>query len=138
MKYFIVSRWRNRDNVIELIDKLKEVVGENVYSFYDFKSNIRLKEDCPEKVMEEFESLENWEDNKEVKNIFKEVLGTIKKSDAIILLLPAGKSTHIEIGIAYGLGKKCILIGEQKETETLYLIFDESYKSIDEFINSLK
>jgi|GEM_PF-3631094 len=33
--------------------------------------------------------------------------------------------------------KTCILIGEQKEAESLYLIFDEFYKTVDEFIESL-
>jgi hypothetical protein len=55
----------------------------------------------------------------------------------LILLLPAGKSAHIEAGVAYGMGKKLILVGEQKETESLYLIFDECYNSVDEFIQSL-
>lgn len=51
--------------------------------------------------------------------------------------MPAGKSAHIEAGIAYGLGKKLVLIGEQKKTESHYLIFDEFYKSIDDFLTSL-
>jgi len=53
------------------------------------------------------------------------------------MLLPAGKSAHIEAGIAYGMGKKCILIGEQKEAESLYLIFDKYYSTIDAFIESI-
>lgn len=39
--------------------------------------------------------------------------------------------------MAYGLGKKCILIGEQKEAEIAYMIFDEFYNSIDEFVSKL-
>lgn len=53
-------------------------------------------------------------------------------------MLPAGKSAHMEVGIAYVMGKKCILIGEQKEAESLYLIFNEVYSSIGEFIASLE
>lgn len=53
------------------------------------------------------------------------------------MLLPAGKSCHIEAGIAYGLGKKCILIGQQKEAESLYLIFDDNYNSVDEFLENI-
>ena len=60
-----------------------------------------------------------------------------QNSKALILLLPAGKSAHIEAGVAFGMKKKCILIGEQKEAESLYLIFAESYQTIDEFIDGL-
>ena len=43
-------------------------------------------------------------------------------------MLPAGKSAHIEAGIAYGLGKKCYAIGEYDVTDSLYLIFDKIFK----------
>ena len=55
----------------------------------------------------------------------------------IILLLPAGKTSHIEAGIGYGLDKKMILIGEP-ETEPHYLIFDKWHKTIEEFLADLK
>ena len=62
----------------------------------------------------------------------------IQNSETLILLLPAGKSAHLEAGYAYGLGKTCILIGVQIETESNYLLFNQSYKTIDEFLNSLE
>ena len=37
------------------------------------------------------------------------------------------KATHIEAGIAYGLGKKCYAIGEYEATDTLYNIFEEIF-----------
>ncbi len=36
-----------------------------------------------------------------------------------------------------GWAKKCIVIGEQKEAESLYLIFDMFYSTTDEFVESL-
>ena len=50
-----------------------------------------------------------------------------------MLVLPAGKSGHIEAGIAYGLGKKCYAIGEYDATDSLYNIFEEIFKDKDEF-----
>ena len=41
-----------------------------------------------------------------------------------MLVLPSGKSGHIEAGIAYGMGKKCYAIGEFDATDSLYNIFD--------------
>ena len=65
-------------------------------------------------------------------------MNALRGSEALVLLLPAGKSAHMEAGVAYGLGKRMILIGEQKEAESLYLIFDEYHPTIEAFIQSLK
>lgn len=46
------------------------------------------------------------------------------------------KETVLEL--AHKIRGECILIGEQQETESLYLIFDESYSTIDEFIHRIK
>lgn len=87
--------------------------------------------------MKKFESIPDWTTNPAVKEIFDVDMTALKDSEALILLLPAGKSAHMEAGVAYGMGKKCIVIGEQKETESLYLIFSEFYQSIDDFILSI-
>jgi hypothetical protein len=54
------------------------------------------------------------------------------------MLMPAGKSSHIEAGIAHGLGKTCILIGEMGPTQGLYLIFDHIYATIDDFLAQVR
>jgi hypothetical protein len=69
--------------------------------------------------------------------LFEKDLKGLKNANTVIMLLPAGNSVHIEAGIAYGLGKSLILIGEAETPESLYLIFTERYKSIEEFLFSL-
>lgn len=101
------------------------------------KKTLNINDD-PQKVMKKFESIINWQKDKTVRKIFKADLNALKASREIIVLLPGGKSTHIEAGIAYGLGKKLTLIGEQKETESLYLIFSKTYSNISKFLKSLK
>lgn len=141
-QYFIASRWRNKESVLELTDKIRSK-GKSVYSFFEGDgTNYELKDlgekHSPEEFMQEFESIPDWTTNPAVKEIFEVDMNALRESEIFILLLPAGKSAHVEAGAAYGMGKKCIVIGEQKETESLYLIFSEFYNSIDEFINSLK
>lgn len=137
-QYFIASRWRNRDQIRELVKKLREK-GKTVYCFMESvpSSAIGAINDDPEEVMHRFESISDWRNDERVKNIFEHDMNALKESAALILLLPAGKSAHMEAGAAYGMGKKLILIGEQKETESLYLMFDEVFSSIDDFIKSL-
>ena len=134
-QYFISSRWRNRDIVLELTQKLR-TKGKVVYCFLEGKENFASIEDDPETAMKEYESTDDWWNNEKLKRIFQADMDALKSSEALVLLLPAGKSSHIEVGTAYGLGKKCILVGDQKEAESLYLLFAEHYDSIDEFISA--
>ena len=134
--FFISSRWRNRDKVLELAKKLRSK-GFSVYCFMEEKDNPGTIHDDPEEVMAKFESREDWRNDPFVKKILKRDLRGLEASKNVVVLLPGGKSTHLEAGIGYGLGKKLILIGEQKETESLYLIFSEFYPTIDHFIRSV-
>jgi hypothetical protein len=136
-QYFISSRWRNRDQVLSLASSLRKK-GKSVYCFIEEKHNPGTIHDDPEQVMTKFEARKNWRKDPFVKRIFKRDLTGIEASRCVIVLLPGGKSTHIEAGIAYGFGKKLILIGEQKETESLYFIFNEVYNTSDEFLKSVK
>ena len=45
---------------------------------------------------------------------------------------PAGKSRHIEAGIAYGAGKKCYAIGKFDATDSLYNIFESIFEDENE------
>jgi hypothetical protein len=134
-QYFVASRWRNRDTVFALVNALR-AKGKTVYNFME-NDPYHSSDDDPEEVMQRFEATEDWKNTKMLKDIFTKDMEALKASENVILLLPAGKSAHIEIGAAYGMQKKTILIGEQKEAESLYLIFDETYSSIEDFIHSL-
>jgi len=133
--FFVSGRWRNRDNVLKLTKNIRKR-GYSVYCFLEAPhSKHRVKND-PNNDMEQFEQLD-WKSDTYIKTIFTNDMKGEKNSDAFVMLLPAGKSCHIEAGVAYGLGKKCILIGEQKEAESLYLIFNEIYDTEEEFLNTI-
>ena len=83
-----------------------------------------------EENMEEFESLGLKSET--VLKIFNEDLESEKASKNFLLVLPAGKSGHIEAGIAYGMGKKCYAIGEYEATDSLYNIFDRIFANEEE------
>lgn len=139
--FFIASRWRNKDAVLSLTEKLR-ARGKTVYCFIESdgtENEILARKDshAPEEYMQLFENTPNWQSNSAIRHLFEIDMDALKNSKALILLLPAGKSAHIEAGVAFGMKKKCILIGEQKEAESLYLIFAESYQTIDEFIDGL-
>jgi hypothetical protein len=137
--YFISARYRNKDNALALARRIRER-GKTVYCFVESRASVSHVGDVDsdgEKAMAKFEAIPDWRNDTRVRDLFETDMEAERNSDALILLLPAGKSAHIEAGVAYGMGKKLILVGEQKETESLYLIFDECYNSVDEFIQSL-
>ncbi len=133
--FFVSGRWRNRDNILALTKNMRKK-GYSVYCFLEAAhSTERITED-PEENMKKFEKLD-WRNDPYVNEVFNTDMDGEKNSDRFVMLLPSDKSCHIEAGIAYGMGKKCILIGEQKQAESLYLIFDEVYPSEKEFLNSI-
>ncbi len=126
MKYFIASRWANMKAVQQLTENLKSF-GHEVFSLVSDERNF---------VSEK--ALENKPDSETLKSIFDESLEGIRSSDIIILLLPAGKNSHALSGIAYGLDKHLVLIGEIETREPVYQMFDEWHKTIEDYLAQLK
>lgn len=137
--FFVASRYRNKPEVLRLTNGIREK-GKTAYCFIESEASLKhvggLTEDAEEQ-MKKYESKENWKEDSAIREIFEMDMNALRNSDAIVVLLPAGKSVHIEAGAAYGMGKKCVLIGEQKETESLYLIFDKQFPTIDDFLATL-
>ncbi len=136
MKYFIASRWRNRAILDPLVAKIR-AAGHEVFYFVEKTTTNHARELDPEEYMKQYEAIQNWREDPHCREIFEQDLAGLKQCDTLLLILPAGKSAHMEAGIAHGLGKPCILVGPVEETESLYLAFDKWYPSIDEFIQSL-
>ena len=133
MKYefFIAGKTRNKDNILKICD-LFDKYNISHYCFLKNEETINSygnSVDVNDK-MDVFESLDLKSDV--VLNIFNQDLENEKASKNFLLVLPAGKSGHIEAGIAYGMGKKCYAIGEFDSTDSLYNIFDNIFSDINE------
>ena len=140
MKYefFIAGKTRNKDNILKICD----IFDKYNISYYCFLKNDEAhnsygdKSNSVDDNMEIFESLDLKSDI--VLNIFNEDMEAEKNSNNFLLVLPAGKSGHIEAGVAYGLGKKCFAIGEYDATDSLYNIFDKIFSNINDLDEYLK
>lgn len=138
-EFFIAGKTRNKDNILRICD----IFDKYNVSYYCFLKNDDTMnsygEDgqTEEEKMQVFESLGLKSDI--VLNIFKQDLDNEKASKNLLLVLPAGKSGHIESGIAYGMGKKCYAIGEFDATDSLYNIFEtifENEQQLEEFLKN--
>jgi|SRR5579872_423462 len=137
--YFLASRYRNKPELIGLTRQIR-TMGKKIYCFVESEPSRRIVGELdadPESSMQKFEAIADWHDADPVREIYETDMAALRNSEALILLLPAGKSSHIEAGVAFGLGKKLILIGEQRETESLYLIFEQRFATIEQFLNSI-
>ncbi len=135
--YTILSKFRNKEQVEYLIEKLKEK-GKTCYNFCEIPADPNNPDAHPEEQMKAHESVKDFFNDDYFKDTFERDLEGLKNCEKVIMLLPGGNSAHIEAGIAYGMSKSLILIGEPEKPDTLYLIFKERYKSIEEFLKSIK
>ena len=131
-EFFIAGRTRNKDAILRICD----IFDRHNISYYCFLKNDETmnsygsESNSVEENMEEFESLGLKSET--VLKIFNEDLESEKSSMNFLLVLPAGKSGHIEAGIAYGMGKKCYAIAEYEATDSLYNIFDRIFANEEE------
>ena len=133
--YFVSGRWRNRDNVLNLTRRIREK-GYRVYCFLEAEHSVDRVNNDPDEDMKAFEK-RDWRKDEYVRQVFENDMAGERESERFVMLKPVGKSCHIEAGVAYGLGKECILIGEQVEAESLYLIFERAYLSVEEFLEDI-
>ena len=139
-EFFIAGSFRNKENIL----KICNLFDKYNISYYCFLKNEEdwgygNKNQTPEEKQKEFESLDLKSDI--VLNLFNNDLDKERKSNNLLLVLPAGKAAHIESGIAYGLGKKCFAVGEYEKTDTLYNIFEKIFldeKELEEFLKEYK
>ena len=135
MRYFIASRWANMKQVQLLTENLT-ALGHTVFSFVSDPRNFIAKDEIGPSPFSKLTG--EWRDNPELKAAYEHDLEGLRESDVVILLLPAGRTSHLQAGIGFGLDKKMVMIGEPEAPETHYLMFDESYPTIEKFIATLK
>jgi hypothetical protein len=134
--YTVITKFRNKNKGEFLIKKLEEK-GCSCYNFFAKPADPEKPDADPGEQMNKFETTKDFYNDKYFKEIFKKDLEGLKNAEKVIMLLPAGNSVHIETGIAHGLGKLLILIGQPEKPDSLYLIFQEKYKTIEEFLKTI-
>lgn len=131
--FIVVGRTRNIPKILEVCETL-DSMDKTYYCFAKNdeshkKAGFNLH-DHPDKLADSYENCELTSDS--IRTIFEDDLNGLKSADELIMVLPAGKSSHIEAGIAYGLGKKCYAIGLYEKTDSLYLIFEKIFADVGE------
>ena len=127
MNFYIGSGFKNCDMVNYVSQKLKEAGWEHTYNWAD---NILGNETLEDLI--EFSNLE---------------IQGINDADIVIILLPGGRGTHIELGMSLALNKKIYLYSndenafkDAKETVNFYQLpsIVKLTGNIDECIEKIK
>jgi hypothetical protein len=126
MTIYVASSYRNKYQP-EIIQLLRQL-GHDVYDFhtnpYKFKweeISMNLHKDWEPQFF-----ADKLKNDTKVKNAFQYDYAAVTKADCCLVILPCGKSAHIEAGWFKGRGKKVyILMMEPNEPELMYKFFDE-------------
>lgn len=134
--YTLITKFRNKDQALFILNELQKM-GKTCYNFFDLPADPNNTDSSPDAQMQVFESTEDFLHDEYYKQVFERDLHGLENAEKVIMLLPAGNSTHMEAGIARGLGKHLILIGKIEKPETLYFMFDEYYDTAEDFLQAI-
>lgn len=124
MKFYIASSLNNREQVRYVSERLK---NKGFIHTYDWTVN------------------ENVTTLEELKAIGLKEKNAILEADFVVVLLPAGKGSHIELGIAIGNDKEIYLYSPNKEidyietTSTFYHLPEivKCFGTVDELVDRI-
>ena len=144
MRIYIASSWKNQVAVLELADKLT-LEGFEVDAFcratetrYSFHWSELVDDEGDLKYYDAIEMLAD----PRTQRAFKEDKKWLDWADCVVMLMPCGRSSHLEAGYAKGQGKLVFIYGEfvKGEFDVMYGLADGLFRTteIDVLIATLK
>lgn len=144
-RIYVASSWRNQYQPA-VVARLK-AEGFAVYNVYEggkpvpddhnfdwFKTGL-----SPEKNYPSPEKFRDALDHPAACASFVKDMAALHGCDVCVLVLPSGRSAHLEAGWAQGAGKlTLVLIPEPVEPELMYLMFDGRCTTVDDLISKLR
>ncbi len=135
MKIYVASSWRN-----SIQQFVVQELRSDGHSVYDFKNPAPGNHGFGWKQCGSEQDLKNPAGFVEVLKHpiaqagFKSDMDALKAADAVVLVLPCGRSAHLELGWAAGAGKHTLVLLDNpiSEPELMYLACDAICVDLDE------
>jgi hypothetical protein len=136
MRVYVASSWKN-DRQPEVVSALRRAGHEA----YDFRQ--------PDSGRKPFRwdelSQPSWNTaavrgalcRPEVCETFQSDMAALRNSEAVVLVLPAGRSAHLEFGWAVGAGRRSIVLLADQEPELMYGMAEVLCETIEEVVEAL-
>lgn len=140
MKIYVASSWRNT-----VQPKIVKLLRDKGYEVYDFKNpapgntDFHWSEIDPDWKKWTPEQFKQGLKHEIALNGFYSDMGALEDCDVCVLVLPCGRSAHLEAGWAIGAGKPTIIyIPEAVEPELMYLMALSMCTSSQELLTALE
>jgi len=137
--YIVVGRTRNGDQC-NAVTKALRSKGKTVYCFTESSYDGHgIKQDGKNHgaAIASVEAVDDWQTNPTFRQIYENDMQALKDANQLVLVFPAGLSAHMELGVAFGMGKKCHGVGKPEKNETLYLMLDKILPDIETMTKEL-
>lgn len=141
MRIYVASSWRNKqfDHVVEIL----RGANHQVYDFKNVEGAFHWTQLDPT-----YEHGKTWGGHELISYLsrplaqdgFKMDMGHLEECDVCVLVLPCGRSAHLEAGWAVGAGKKVIVfipMFAQVEPELMYNMTTKIITSYEELLKEL-
>ena len=135
----MASSWRNivQPNVVRILIE----AGHEVYDFRNPN-----QKDAGFHWSDIDTDWEEWSSDKLIdglqhplaSNGFKTDMEGLDWADAVVMVMPCGRSSHLELGYAVGKGKKTVILLSQSEPELMYKMADYLVTEIDQMLIALE
>lgn len=134
MKIYIASSWKNAEIVGDLSFTLRHE-GHNVFDFTDplsrpqgFDHFVFNANSLKEASTIDWVDFLSWDESKRA---FRSDKAGLDWAEVVVLVLPCGRSSHLEAGYAIGQGKKVFVFGDlpKGEFDVMYGFFSGCFKS---------
>lgn len=137
MRIYVAGSWRNEQGCLFLAKTLRGL-GHEVDCFCDASSGrhvFSFAELGDPSQVDAFGALES----ENVRKAFVEDKAWIEWSQAVVLVLPSGRSAHLEAGYAVGKGKRLFILGDfpKGELDVMYGFANRLVRTFDDLAAAL-
>lgn len=132
-KIYVASSWRNT-----IQQKIVAALQSDGHAVYDFKNPTSTNHGFSWSQIDP--NWKNWTpeqyraalDHPIAKAGYASDFNAMKWADTFVLVLPCGRSAHLELGWACGMGKQTLVLLDQMEPELMVKMVDSLCLSLDE------
>lgn len=138
MKVYVASSWRN-EQYPAVVEALREA-GHEVYDFRNPEpgnNGFRWQDLDPDHERWTADTFRAALNHPIAQEGFAHDFNAMQWADACVMVMPCGRSAHLELGWFTGQGKLSIILLESGEPELMYLCADRLCLSVQEVIEEL-
>jgi hypothetical protein len=143
MRVYVASSWRNEEAQQHCVRRLRQ----DKHDVYDFRNPIPgdngfawRQIDPDREWLKDPARFRAGLEHPVARRGFQLDMSALTSADACVLVLPCGRSAHLELGYAAGAGCRTVVLLDSpvSEPELMYLACDAICVSLDEVVNELR